>query len=157
MVKGGGRCDGKIISLIPIPFCIHTIQCKRHDCQYICQNRGPGPGGINFTGSYIFNIIPITDIEISDYEDELNVDSILNLSVTILPKDADIAAFILTMYWKGMLTGIAAAISGVLGILSVNEPSLQWIAIIGYFGFVAVVVWFIVYLKIAHKKYLHIK
>ena len=32
--------------------------------------------------------VEVTDIEISDYEDELNVDSILNLSVTILPKDA---------------------------------------------------------------------
>ena len=76
---------------------------------------------------------------------------------TILPKDADVSSFILVMFWKGMITGIAAIISGVLGILSVNEPSLQWVAIIGYFGFVAVVVWFIVYLKIAHKRYLHIK
>lgn len=76
---------------------------------------------------------------------------------TILPKDADIPGFILSMFWKGIITGIAAAISGALGILSVNTPALQWIAIIGYFTFVAVVIWFIVYLKIAHRKYLHIK
>ena len=76
---------------------------------------------------------------------------------TILPKEADIAGFILNMFWKGILTGLAAAVSGALGILCVNTPSLEWIAIVGYFGFVAIVVWFIVYLKIAHKKYLHIK
>ncbi len=32
--------------------------------------------------------IEVTDIEISDYKDELNVDSTVNLSVTVLPKDA---------------------------------------------------------------------
>ncbi|MBQ3163583.1 MAG: Ig-like domain-containing protein [Lachnospiraceae bacterium] len=32
--------------------------------------------------------VEVTDIEISDYEEELNVDSLLSLSVTVLPKDA---------------------------------------------------------------------
>lgn len=32
--------------------------------------------------------VEVTDIEISDYEEELDVDSLLNLSVTVLPKDA---------------------------------------------------------------------
>lgn len=75
---------------------------------------------------------------------------------TVLPKDADIAGFILNMYWKGIITGIAACISGILGILSADMVQLQTAAIIGYFGFVAVIVWFIVLLKKAHKIYLHI-
>ena len=32
--------------------------------------------------------VEVTDIEISDYEEELDVDSLLSLSVTVLPKDA---------------------------------------------------------------------
>ena len=75
---------------------------------------------------------------------------------TVLSREADIAGFILAMYWKGIVTGLAAAVSGVLGILSVNTPALEWVAIVGYFGFVAIVVWFIIFLKMAHKKYLHI-
>lgn len=75
---------------------------------------------------------------------------------TVLPKDADVAGFILFMYWKGIIAGIAACISGILGILSVDMVWLQTAAIIGYFGFVAVIVWFIIFLKKAHRKYLHI-
>ena len=68
---------------------------------------------------------------------------------TVLSNNADIAGFILSMYWKGIM-------SGLLGILSVNITALEWAAIVGYFSFVAVVVWFIIYLKMAHRKYLHI-
>ena len=76
---------------------------------------------------------------------------------TIIPKDADIIGFILFMYWKGIITGIAACISGLLGVLSTNRVELQTVSIFGYFGFVAVITWFIIFLKKAHHKYLHIK
>ena len=75
---------------------------------------------------------------------------------TVLSNNADIVGFILSMYWKGIITGLAAVVSGLLGILSVNITALEWAAIVGYFSFVAVVVWFIIYLKMAHRKYLHI-
>ncbi|MBR5597678.1 MAG: hypothetical protein IKW30_09770 [Lachnospiraceae bacterium] len=74
----------------------------------------------------------------------------------VLPKDADVAGFILDMYLKGIIVGLSACISGVFGLLSVKITQLQSIAAIVSFAFFGVLVAFIVFLKKAQKKYLHI-
>ena len=74
----------------------------------------------------------------------------------IIPKDADVAGFILDMYFKGIFVGLCACFSGVLGILSVRFTQLQNAATLVSFAFFGVLVVFIVFLKKAQKKYLHI-
>ena len=64
MVEGGGGGDGEGIALIPVPFCIHAVQGKGHDRQYVGCDRGAGPCGINLAGSHIFDIVRVTDIVI---------------------------------------------------------------------------------------------
>lgn len=73
-----------------------------------------------------------------------------------IPKDADVAGFILDMYWKGIIVGICACFSGIIGILSVEMTGLQMFATIFSFVFFGVLVVFIVLLKKAQKKFLHI-
>ncbi len=80
----------------------------------------------------------------------------INKDMTI-PKNADVAGFILYMFWKGIIVGVCACISGCLGILSVKITSLQMAATCFCFIFFAVLIIFIVLLKKAQKKYLHIK
>ena len=74
----------------------------------------------------------------------------------IVPKDADVAGFILDMFWKGIIVGLCACFSGIIGILSVKIASLQMIATIFSFVFFGILVVFIVFLKKAQKKFLHI-
>lgn len=74
---------------------------------------------------------------------------------TVIPKEADIPGFILTMTWKGVGAGVIACISGALAILSQENPALENISIIFYFVSVIVIVIFIIFLKKAQKKYLH--
>ena len=74
----------------------------------------------------------------------------------IIPKDADIAGFILDMYFKGIFVGLCACFSGVFGILSVRFTQLQNVAALVCFAFFGVLIVFIVFLKKAQKKYLHI-
>ena len=74
----------------------------------------------------------------------------------IIPKDADVAGFILNMFWKGIIVGVCACISGILGIASTKVVELQIFATIFCFVFFAILVVFIVFLKKAQKKYLHI-
>jgi len=62
VIERGRRSNGKIVTLISIPFCIDTVQCKRHDCQYIGTYGIGIPCGIDFTGSNIFNIVFVFDI-----------------------------------------------------------------------------------------------
>ena len=73
-----------------------------------------------------------------------------------VPKDADVAGFILDMFWKGIMVGLCACFSGIIGILSVKITSLQIIATIFSFVFFGILVVFIVFLKKAQKKFLHI-
>ena len=73
-----------------------------------------------------------------------------------LPKDADVAGFILNMFWKGIAVGLCACFSGIIGILSVKITQLQIVATIFSFVFFGVLVVFIVFLKKAQSKYLHI-
>lgn len=75
----------------------------------------------------------------------------------VIPKDADVAGFILDMFWKGIFVGVCACFSGILGIVSAEVASLQWMATIFSFVFFGVLVVFIVFLKKAQKKFLHIK
>ena len=75
---------------------------------------------------------------------------------TMIPKDADVTGFISDMYWKGMVLGASACASGIVGLLSANYPKLSVVAIIFCFVFFAVLVVFVVFLKKAHKKFLHI-
>lgn len=74
----------------------------------------------------------------------------------IISKDADVAGFILDMFWKGMVVGGSASFSGIIGILSVRITQLQIVATIFSFVFFGTLVFFMVSLKKAHKKYLHI-
>ena len=74
----------------------------------------------------------------------------------IVPKDADVAGFILDMFWKGIIVGLCACIGGILGILSVKITQLQIVATIFSFVFFGVLIIFIVFLKKAQKKFLHI-
>ena len=80
----------------------------------------------------------------------------INKDMTI-PKDADVAGFILDMYWKGIVVGICACLSGIIGILSLEKVQLEIVATICSFVFFAVLVIFIVFLKKAQKKFLHIE
>lgn len=73
-----------------------------------------------------------------------------------VPKDADVAGFILDMFWKGIAVGLCACTSGILGILSVKITQLQIIATIFSFLFLGILIVFIVFLKKAQRKYLHI-
>ena len=79
----------------------------------------------------------------------------LNKDMTV-PKDADVAGFILDMFWKGIVVGLCACFSGIVGILSVNMSQLQMFATIFSFVFFGILVVFIVFLKKAQKKFLHI-
>ena len=63
----------------------------------------------------------------------------------VIPKDADVAGFILDMFWKGIVVG-----------LSVEIAALQMFATIFSFVFFAILIIFIVFLKKAQKKFLHI-
>lgn len=74
----------------------------------------------------------------------------------IVPVNADVAGFILDMFWKGIVVGLCACFSGLIGILSVQMPQLEIIATIFSFVFFGVLVVFIVFLKKAQKKFLHI-
>ena len=74
----------------------------------------------------------------------------------IIPKDADIAGFILDMHLKGIIVGLCACFSGIFGILSARITQLQSIATLVSFAFFGVLVVFIIFLKKAQKKYLHI-
>lgn len=65
MIISRRRCDCKIISLVPVPFCVNTVQRKRHNCQHVCRNGRLGPCGINLAGCHIFNIIPVRNVVIS--------------------------------------------------------------------------------------------
>ena len=73
-----------------------------------------------------------------------------------IPKDADVAGFILQMFWKGIFVGVCACASGIIGILSVRITQLQMFATVFSFVFFAILVVFIVFLKKAQAKYLHI-
>ena len=62
MVIGGGRSDGKIIAFVAVPFCIHTVQCERHDGENICGNGAFRPGGIDFAGCHILYVVRVADL-----------------------------------------------------------------------------------------------
>lgn len=79
----------------------------------------------------------------------------INKDMTV-PKNADVAGFILDMFWKGIFVGLCACFSGIIGILSVRITQLQIVATIFSFVFFGILVLFIVLLKKAQKKYLHI-
>ncbi len=74
----------------------------------------------------------------------------------IIPKDADIAGFIMDMYLKGIIVGLCACFSGIFGILSVRFTQLQAATVLVSAAFFGVLIVFIVFLKKAQKKYLHI-
>ena len=74
-----------------------------------------------------------------------------------LPKDADIAGFILDMFWKSVVVGIGTCLSGILGLVSAKVPALGGIATGSLFVLFAIWVVFVVFLKKAHRKFLHIK
>ena len=73
-----------------------------------------------------------------------------------IPKDADVAAFILDMYWKGVIAGVSACVSGILGLLSTRMEGLQIFATLFCFVMVIILIVFIVFLKKAQNKFLHI-
>lgn len=79
----------------------------------------------------------------------------INKDMTI-PKDADVAGFILHMYWKGIIAGVSACVSGILGLFSAEMAGLQIFATIFSFVFFGILVLFIVVLKKAQNKFLHI-
>lgn len=54
LVIGGGRGDGKVVALVPVPLRIHSVQSKGLDSENIGVNGAFRPGGIDFTGSHIF-------------------------------------------------------------------------------------------------------
>ena len=74
----------------------------------------------------------------------------------IIPKDADIAGFIMDMYLKGIIVGLSACFSGSFGILSVRFTQLQAATVLVSAAFFGVLIVFIVFLKKAQKKYLHL-
>lgn len=79
----------------------------------------------------------------------------INKDMTI-PRDADVAGFILDMYWKGIIAGVSACISGILGLFSAKLAGLEIFATIFCFVMVVVLIIFIIFLKKAQSKYLHI-
>ena len=48
LIKGSGGGNGKIISLVPVPFRINAVEGKGHNSQYVRINGGFRPGGIDF-------------------------------------------------------------------------------------------------------------
>ena len=73
-----------------------------------------------------------------------------------VPKNADVAGFIQEMFLKGIIVGVCACFSGIIGILSVKITQLQTVATIFSFVFFGILVVFIVFLKKAQKKFLNI-
>lgn len=59
VVKGSGGGNGEVVSLIPVPLGINPVQGERHDGQHIGGDGCLGPGGVNFAGGHIFDIIPV--------------------------------------------------------------------------------------------------
>ena len=74
----------------------------------------------------------------------------------VIPKNADVAGFILYMFWKGIVVGISACLSGIIGIVSGNVAGLEMFATVFSFVLFGILIAFIVLLKKAQKKYLHI-
>ena len=62
MIEGGRRGDGKIISPVSVKFRIYPVQGKGHNGEDVGANGIFRPGGIDFAGGYIFDIVPVTDI-----------------------------------------------------------------------------------------------
>ena len=56
MVVGSGVGDSKIITLIAIPFSEHSVEGEGDNGQTVGDNGGFRPGGVDFTGSDIFDI-----------------------------------------------------------------------------------------------------
>lgn len=73
-----------------------------------------------------------------------------------IPKDADVAGFILDMFWKGIIAGVSTCVSGIVGLASTQLTGLQIFATIFCFVMVVILIVFMIFLKKAQKKYLHI-
>ena len=56
MVVGSGVGDSKIITLIAIPFSEHSVEGEGDNGQTVGDNGGFRPGGVDFTGSDVFDI-----------------------------------------------------------------------------------------------------
>ena len=64
MVKSGGRGNGEIVALVAVPLRVDTVQCETHDGQNVCRDGGTGPGGIDFTGGHILDVVPVWNVVI---------------------------------------------------------------------------------------------
>lgn len=64
LIIGRGGSDRKVISAISVPLRVNPVQGKGHDRQYIGPDRGVGPGGVNFTGRHVLDIVRVEDIVI---------------------------------------------------------------------------------------------
>ena len=57
MVVGCGRGNGKVVAFVSVPFGINPVQGEGQNGENIGNDGGFGPGCVNFTGGYIFNVI----------------------------------------------------------------------------------------------------
>ena len=61
LVVGGGRGDGEIVPLSPVPLGVDPVEGKGHDGQKIGVNGVLRPGGVNLAGGHIFDVILVAD------------------------------------------------------------------------------------------------
>jgi hypothetical protein len=47
--------------VVPVPLRIDSVECKGHDYQEIGIDGIFGPGGVNFTGGHVFDIVFVAD------------------------------------------------------------------------------------------------
>ena len=57
MVVGSGVGDSKIITLIAIPFSEHSVEGEGDNGQTVGDNGGFRPGGVDFTGGDILDVV----------------------------------------------------------------------------------------------------
>ena len=57
MVKGRGGGDGEIIALVPVPFRVHPVQGEGHNGQHVGPDGVGGPGGVDFAGGHVLDVI----------------------------------------------------------------------------------------------------
>ena len=61
MVKGSGGSNGEIVSTGSVPFCVNPVQGEGQNSQNVGVNGCFRPGGVDFAGGYIFDIVTVTD------------------------------------------------------------------------------------------------
>lgn len=59
LVIGRGGGNGKVVALVAVPLGVHPVQGEGLYCQDVCVDGAFRPGGIDFAGSYVLDVVPV--------------------------------------------------------------------------------------------------